>query len=138
MRAAPSSSSSSPSPIAPSPSDQSKRPDPKSTTQLRPAGIMAALLGRPEAQPGTDPRAAVVRLDTVEDEPAGYARRLKTPPQGQPVAGPLPHEEAAVTGSFRPPLRAAQLDVPGGGDDDEHTNPGVKLSDLRKKARDVE
>jgi hypothetical protein len=30
------------------------------------------------------------------------------------------------------------LEVPGGGDDDEHTHPGVKLSDLRKKSRDVD
>jgi hypothetical protein len=111
--------------------------DPAATTKLRPAGIMAALIARPEHQPGVDPRAAVVRMDTVDDEPAGYARRLKTPPRGQPVAA-LPHEEAEVTGSFRAPLRSPQLDVPGGGDDDEHTNPGVKLSDLRKKARDSE
>jgi len=137
MRAAPAPSSPASSSSS-SPPSSSGRSDPAATTKLRPAGIMAALLGRPEAQPGTDPRAAVIRMDTVEEEPAGYARRLKTPPQGQPVAGPLPHEEAAVTGSFRPPLRAAQLDVPGGGDDDEHTNPGVRLSDLRKKARDVE
>jgi hypothetical protein len=110
--------------------------DPAATTKLRPAGILAALIARPEQQPGVDPRAAVVRMDTVDDEPAGYARRLKTPPQGQAVAM-LPHEDAAVTGAFRPPLRAAQLDVPGG-DDDEHTNPGVKLGDLRKKVRDGE
>jgi hypothetical protein len=98
---------------------------------------MAALLGRPEAPAGIDPRAAVVQLDTVDDEPAGYARRLNTPPQGQPVAGVAPHE-ATQAGSFRQPLRSPMLEVPGGGDDDEHTHPGVKLSDIRKKSRDVD
>lgn len=124
------------SPAAPSPAP----PDPSTmtTTTMRPGGIMAALLGRPAGPgPGSDPRAAIVRMDTVEDEPAGYARRLKTPPKGQPVAA-LPHEAAVMGSTFRPPLRSVQLDVPGGGDDDEHTNPGVKLSDMRKKAREIE
>lgn len=100
-------------------------------------GILAALIGRGESgHTYADPRAAVVRMDTVDEEPVGYARRLKTPPKGQPVAAPLPFKEVAVTGSFRATMRSVQVDLPSPGDEEEHTNPGVKFSDLRKKARE--
>ena len=102
----------------------------------RSVGVMAALMSRGEpssslAAAGADPRSAVIRMDTVDEEPPGYARRLKTPPGGLPRADDL----SVPTGSFRVPLRSVQIEnVPAAGDDDEeHTNPGVRLSDLRRR-----
>ncbi len=97
---------------------------------------MAALIGRAEPKRSDDPRAAIIRLDTVDHEPVGYARRQMTPPEGFTV--PSPAKVASIQPSGGPAFRATQLDVPGGDVDDDNTNPGVKLSDLRKKARDGE
>jgi len=111
--------------IPPRPPDA---PSPSPSTSSRP-GAMAALIGKPEAKAGTDPRAAVVRMDTVDQEPAGYARRLRTPPEGMQQVDSVD----ASTGSFRQSLRSVAVDV--GEDVDEHTNPGVRLSDLKRKHR---
>jgi hypothetical protein len=78
----------------------------------------------------TDPRSAVVRMDTVDEDQPGYASRLK-PRADRPPA----RAEAAssTTGSFRMPLRSVQVEnVPNASDqENEHTNPGVRVRDLR-------
>jgi PAS domain S-box-containing protein len=107
-----------------------------SAPRSRPAGIMAALIGRAEPKRSDDPRAAIIRLDTVDHEPTGYARRLMTPPEGFTL--PTSARTTSHQPSGAPAFRATQLDVPGADDNNDNTNPGVKLSDLRKKARDGE
>jgi PAS domain S-box-containing protein len=125
----------------------------------RPSGLMAALVGKkPEGGSSSrDPRAAVVRMDTVDEEPVGYARKLRsgeTPPHpaGAPVADiddaaslmtkqTMPMERPAEPTSpspSRPQPRAIALEAqaPPAGESEEHTNPGVKMSELRRKARD--
>jgi PAS domain S-box-containing protein len=107
---------------------------PGASSPQRSVGVMAALMSRGEPSASlassADPRSAVIRMDTIDEEPPGYARRLKTPPAGLPRADDL----SVPTGSFRGPLRSVHIDnVPGGGDDDEHTNPGVRISDLRRR-----
>ncbi len=97
---------------------------------------MAALIGRAEPKRSDDPRAAIIRLDTVDHEPTGYARRLMTPPEGFTL--PASAKATLHQPSGAPAFRATQLDVPGADDDNDNTHPGVKLSDLRKKARDGE
>ncbi len=119
------------------------------TAPPRPAGLIAALAGRKLAIASKEQRAAVVRPDTVDDEPVGYARRLRgeTPPAAQvvpvgaPVA-PIPDAAALLTQqtlpSSRPLPRSVLLDsqVPSSTEKDEHTNPGVKKSELRRRAKD--
>ncbi len=97
-------------------------------------GVLSALMGRAEPSSSADPRAAIVRMDTVDEELPGYARRLRTPPAGMPVTNADP---ATQTGSFRPTHRSTQVEgVAPVEEDEEHTNPGVKVSDLRRRARD--
>ncbi len=87
---------------------------------------------RPMPAVSNDARSSIVRMDTVDDEP-GYARRLRTPTQG------LPRADEAVTappGPARPLPRSLSIDNVGGGDEnDDHTNPGVRMSDLRRRHR---
>ena len=109
-------------------------PPPVRTT----SGVMGMLLGSSSSSSSSslDPRAAIVRMDTVDEEP-GYARRLRTPPQGVPVRS----DEAVTTPprSSTTRMRSLQVDLPTGGEGDEdNTNPGVKLSELRRRARDEE
>jgi PAS domain S-box-containing protein len=66
----------------------------------------------------TDPRAAVVRLDTIDEEPVGYARRLERQRLQEQ------QEDAGAT----PPAPAAPTPEP-----EENTNPGVRISDLRRR-----
>jgi hypothetical protein len=86
----------------------------------------------PAAQVSNDARSSIVRMDTVDDEP-GYARRLRTPPHG------LPRADEAVTappGPARPLPRSLSIENVGGSDEhDDHTNPGVRMSDLRRRHR---
>jgi hypothetical protein len=110
--------------------------DAGSAPRSRPAGIMAALIGRAEPTHGDDPRASIIRLDTVDQEPIGYARRMTMPPEGNTPQTPA--RLAALQSSGHPAFRATQLDIPGSDVENDNTNPGVKLSDLRKKARDGE
>ncbi len=115
------------------------------------AGIARALASSPKPQPaGADPRAAIVRLDTVEE--AGYERRLREQERKKAevsgrVAAPAPGDES--THRFAPaPGPAAKQPLPSRpvpraiaaasqltndlDDDRDHTNPGVKMSDLKK------
>jgi PAS domain S-box-containing protein len=107
---------------------------------------LASLPGRTAAPAaGADPRAAIVRMDTVDDEPAGYERRLREKERQQrqqQQAAPRPprdDETQRFPPAPRPPEHAAplprslQVSAPEVGEGDEHTNPGVKMSDLRKK-----
>jgi hypothetical protein len=107
---------------------------PGASSPQRSVGVMAALMSRGEPSSSlassADPRSAVIRMDTIDEEPPGYARRLKTPPGGLPRA----EDHPVQTGSFRAPLWSVQVEnVPVGEDDEEHTNPGVRMSDLRRR-----
>ena len=91
-------------------------------------------------------------MDTVDEEPAGYARRLRA---SEPAAAapPADVDDAASNLSrpaktppapstpampSRPMPRALMLEsqAPPAGDGEEHTNPGVKLSELRRRAKE--
>ncbi|MDP2344545.1 MAG: PAS domain S-box protein [Deltaproteobacteria bacterium] len=120
------------------------------TAPPRPAGLLAALTGRKlQAASSREQRAAVVRPDTVDVEPPGYARRLRgeTPPAAQPPAAPVAasHDAASVmtqqtmpSQPSRPLPRSVLLEsqAPPADENDEHTNPGVKMSELRRRAKD--
>jgi PAS domain S-box-containing protein len=132
---------------------------PEDAVTLPPAhrdGVAAALMKKPSSTstPQTDPRAAVVRMDTVEDAP-GYARSLQrgAPPQApqkgdtesaitrrnlrppsEPSSSPSTSTPSASTMPSAPRPRSIGLDVPAVSEADEHTNPGVRLSELRKRA----
>jgi PAS domain S-box-containing protein len=119
------------------------------TAPPRPAGLLAALGGRKlHAASSKEQRAAVVRPDTVDVEPAGYARRLRgeTPPAASPAA-PVAAGHDAASGMTqqtmpsqpsRPMPRSVMLEsqAPPSDENDEHTNPGVKMSELRRRAKD--
>lgn len=100
------------------------------------AGSALAGRGPPGAPgaPGADPRAAIVRLDTVEEHP-GYANRRKEPPKTPTQPLPLNSTEGAppqsvneeVTSRSAPSPRPASPSAPGVHDDGEgYTNPGVR------------
>ncbi len=101
--------------------------------------LMAALASVPARSspaPGADPRAAVVRMDTVDEEPAGYERnlrererRMRAQDEEQtvrnspaPAGAPMPRS-VALSGTV----------VDANDESDDHTNPGVKISDLHRK-----
>ncbi|MBI1948759.1 MAG: PAS domain S-box protein [Deltaproteobacteria bacterium] len=118
------------------------------------AGIARALAAPPKAAvAGADPRAAIVRLDTIEE--AGYERRLreqerkKAEVSGRVAGIALPDESTQrFAASPGPPQKPALPAVPSRpvpraiaaagqlspdlDDDRDHTNPGVKMSDLKK------
>ncbi len=101
----------------------------------RSAGVMAALLSRsePSLSLNSDPRSAVVRMDTVDEDQPGYAGRLKSSPERPPAR--VEATPSSTTGSFRMPLRSVHMDnVPTASDqENEHTNPGVRVRDLRNR-----
>ena len=128
------------------------------TAGPRDAGGIARALAAPHksAAPGADPRAAIVRMDTVEE--AGYERRLReherrraegsgrAPTNGAPDESthrfsPAPGPPAKPTPPAMPSLpsrpvpralaASSQLS-PDSDDDRDHTNPGVKMSDFKK------
>jgi len=181
------------SPLPPAPDGEQLRTDPpraltppaspgpgkRSDSSL---GALAAMLGpRTSSDPlGRDPRSAIVRMDTVDEKPAGYAQRLQRaqaevaaasplgPAASLPASSPAPRPApsapvAPTTGSFAAPeLPAAPppptgTTPPGGTpfpsrpapralafeqvlssnrEGEQHTNPGVRLSDLRRRARE--
>lgn len=123
----------------------------------RKRSIMAALASRPgpQAEPGADPRSAIVRMDTVDPEPVGYEQKLResnrrakgaqddettarqgpapsssptTPPSGTPRHHGIREHSAPIPRSIQ-----VGSSVPQAESDSEHTNPGVRLTDLKKK-----
>ena len=122
------------------------------------SGLARALATKPKpAPPGADPRAAIVRLDTVEE--TGYERRLreqeKKKAEGSPRGAPPqtaqpPTDDSTQRFSAAPgpsakgappstPSRPAPRSVAAAGqltndlsDENDHTNPGVKMGDLKK------
>jgi PAS domain S-box-containing protein len=114
-------------------------------------GAFAAMLGTKPADrgPGHDPRHAIVRMDTVDDEPIGYARRLQMaqidPAQTGPASSPVSMSSSAkalTPQAFpavgRPPMRSLAFDdiVPPNVEGEQHTNPGVRASELRRRSND--
>lgn len=136
--------------------------------------FMAALASRPGPTPspasaGSDPRAAIVRMDTVDSEPQGYeqkllreqqaqakkaaqaaqaaqqkvvhdeettARRPPSPPPAKEAPPKKDQREITSPGRNAPVPRSVALgnSVPTADQNDkEHTNPGVRMSDLKKK-----
>jgi PAS domain S-box-containing protein len=110
---------------------------------------LANMPGKTPATPsGADPRSAIVRMDTVDNEPSGYEKKLreKERQRMQARSAQEGHEEemtlrqapapARPTGSTPIP-RSLSLgnNTPAVADDDtdDHTNPGVKVNDLKKK-----
>jgi PAS domain S-box-containing protein len=115
------------------------------------ANLMAALASVPtHAKPTSgDPRASVVRMDTVDAEPAGYGRKLRekekksgnrmldddestkrnTPSPG----GPTPSSSGAPMP--RSLALSASMGDPQHDESDDHTNPGVRISDLKRTPR---
>jgi hypothetical protein len=119
---------------------------------------------------GADVRGAIVRLDTVDDEPTGYARRLQraqaeaaaahslpqslsktaVPSATSAPSPPLPPPATTVVSSppqppppppslpGRPTPRALGFEEVLGSnlEEEQHTNPGVRISDLRRPGRD--
>ncbi len=99
-----------------------------------------------------DARAAIVRPDTVDVEPAGYVRRLQraqsessgptAPAAGAPPGKASPgteRETSQPTAVVRGPnLRSLAFDetVPANVEGDMDTNPGVRVSDLRRRVKD--
>jgi PAS domain S-box-containing protein len=127
----------------------------------RAASAIAAFAGIPgrvtsTVPPGVDPRSAIVRLDTVEEHP-GYANRRRETAKPSAAPNPFTADEETVRhapaprgdapqGAPKTPPKPTRLDGPGmrsvaladqvsGHDDpsDDHTNPGVRLQDLKKK-----
>jgi PAS domain S-box-containing protein len=141
-----------------------------SGAKKRPSGSLMATLASmpgkappPTTKPGADPRAAIVRMDTVDNEPHGYEKALRekerqlqlqqqqlqqqrakithddeesttrqAPSPARPA--PVPQQGRSTTPSQLPAMKSLSV---GGNmieDDksDDHTNPGVKLSDLKK------
>jgi PAS domain S-box-containing protein len=138
-----------------------RSPGPSKEEKKDPSVVMA-LASMPGSRPGpapaagADPRAAIVRMDTVDEEPAGYERRLrerekKLAQQQQQAqhgtAAQTPpkisqHDDEGQTQRFvqspRPPgdaplPKSLAVNVPDVKDTDEHTNPGVRFQDMKKK-----
>jgi PAS domain S-box-containing protein len=141
-------------------SDQRRTDPPKATATTPPSpardgalSAFSALLGARTSSPdkgsGYDPRSAIVRMDTVDDEPAGYARRLQrsqhdpgpagantTPPTTSSASKmTMPTAFAAVG---RPPMRSLAFDdlAPANVEGEQHTNPGVRISEARRRSKD--
>lgn len=125
--------------------------------------FMAALASRPGPTPAPaagsniDPRSAIVRMDTVDAEPQGYEQKLAQQQAQAKKAAQQKVVQEEETTARRPPSPAPPKDKgettsPGRGapvprsvalgnsvptadqDDKDNTNPGVKLSDLKKKS----
>lgn len=129
----------------------------------RGAAFMVALASMPgksaqgPAPVGTDPRAAIVRMDTVDHEPAGYERKLREKErQRRQAIAPEPNEESTVRqapapGPTLPPrptpvARVAPIAPPHpsspSGDfptqnrrKTEDTDPGVRVTDAKKPSK---
>ena len=106
--------------------------DDEITVPPRASGLMVALAGqRVKAAATNADRAAVVRPDTVDVEPTGYAQRL-----AQPAVDPeVPRPSLSVNKLSRPMPRSLMLEsqAPPAGENDEHTSPAIKFSDLRRR-----
>jgi PAS domain S-box-containing protein len=124
--------------------------DPTTAAKRSSSGVDAlrALSGPIPRHPvaaGRDPRSAVVRMDTVEEH-AGYAGRRKDGATRTP-SSPTPRDRvgaeddhqasAALLRTDTPPaiMRPVALNPSSDFDDEsgDHTNPGVRLSDLKRR-----